>query len=62
MESKKHDLRDDIKAKTTVTDTDSRMAGGDDRPETVKPHSDMHATAPDPGSRNLAEGQVTKSN
>jgi len=61
MENKKHDLRDDIKATTTVTGKDSQMAGGSDLPEAVKPHSDMHATSPDIG-KHLAEGQVTKSN
>jgi hypothetical protein len=60
MASKKHDLRDDIRAKTTVTDTDSRMAGGDDRPQTVKPHSNMHELTPEIG-KHMAEGQVTKS-
>lgn len=61
MENKKHDLRDQAKAKTTVTNTDSRMAGGDDRRDTVAPKSDMHATSPEIG-KNMAEGQTTKSN
>jgi hypothetical protein len=58
MEKKKHDLRDEVRAKTTVTNTDSHMAGGDDKPQTVKSHSGLHELTPD---KPIAEGQVTKS-
>ena len=57
---KKPDLRNGIE-KSSITDTDSKMAGGDDRRDTVMPKTNMHATAPDVG-KHLAEGQVTKSN
>jgi hypothetical protein len=60
MENRKPDLRDQIKTKTSITDTDSRMAGGEDKPKTVQPRSDMHMVTPEIG-KHLAEGQVTKS-
>lgn len=47
-EKKKHDLRDDIPATVSITNTNSRMAGGadnpnvstDDGPQLVKPGPD----------------------
>jgi len=60
-EQKKPDLRDQVRAKTTVTDTNSRMAGGEDRPKTVAPTSEFTEVTPDIG-KGLAEGQATKSN
>ena len=58
--TKKPDLRDQSKVAISVTNTDSRMAGGDDQPQTVKSHSNMHEVTPEIG-KHLAEGQVTKS-
>jgi hypothetical protein len=60
-DTRKPDLRDQSKVATSITNTDSRMAGGDDRPQTVKSHSNMHEVTPEIG-KHLAEGQVTKSN
>ena len=60
MEAKKPDLRDQAKPGVTPTNTDSRMAGGDDRRDTVAPHSDMHVLTPGIGGK-VPDGQVTKS-
>lgn len=59
-EQKKPDLRDQARVKTTVTDTNSRMAGGDDRPRTVAPTPEFTEVTPDIG-KGVGEGQVTKS-
>ncbi len=57
---KKHDLRDDIYApRTTVTNTDERLAGAE--PSTVDPeHGDMDLLRPGIGGKTL-DGQATKS-
>jgi alpha-beta hydrolase superfamily lysophospholipase len=60
-DSKKPDLRDRAGVETTITNTDSRMAGGDDRPDSVKIKSDFNEVLPDVG-KHIPEGQVTKSN
>jgi alpha-beta hydrolase superfamily lysophospholipase len=60
-DSKKPDLRDRAGVETTITNTDSRMAGGDDRPDSVKIKSDFNEVAPDIGTH-VPAGQVTKSN
>ncbi len=59
-DTKKPDLRDQIRVKTSVTNTDSEMAGGEDRRDTVMPRSEFNELTPDIG-KGLAEGQVTKS-
>jgi hypothetical protein len=56
-EKKKHDLRDEIPVRVTITNTESRMAGGldnanvstDENPSTVKP-----------GPQNMPAGQDVK--
>ena len=56
-EKKKHDLRDEIPVRVTITNTESRMAGGldnanvstDENPSTVKP-----------GPQNMPTGQDVK--
>ena len=60
MERKKPDLRDQAKAKVSVTDNHARMAGEEDRAEPLKQHSGMHEVTPEIG-KHLAEGQATKS-
>jgi len=60
-DSKKPDLRDRAGVETTLTNTDSRMAGGDDRPDSVKIKSDFNEVTPEIG-KHVPEGQVTKSN
>lgn len=56
---KPHDLRDDMyKPRTTVTDTDDRMAGA--KPPSVDPEKgNFRLVTPEPG-KNLPEGQTTK--
>lgn len=57
-EKKKHDLRDDIPVRTTVTNTQSRMAGGEDNPN-VSTDQNPHLVKPGPDQRS-PEGQDSK--
>ena len=61
MDHKKPDLRDQVKAKTSVTPSDAKLAGGDTERDPKLPSSDMHVVTPEIG-KHLADGQVTKSN
>ncbi|MEI9991387.1 MAG: hypothetical protein WDM86_15245 [Rhizomicrobium sp.] len=56
---KPHDLRDDTYApRTTVTNTDERLAGAE--PPSVNPEAgDFVLVTPEPG-KGIAEGQTTK--
>ena len=56
---KKHDLRDDMYApRTTVTNTDERMAGAE--PKSVDPENgNLRMVTPDIG-KDVVEGQTTK--
>ena len=56
---KKHDLRDEIPATTSITNTNSRMAGGADNPN-VKVREGNTVLSPGTGSP-VPEGQSTKS-
>ncbi len=56
----KHDLRDDIPATMSVTNTDSRMAGGLDNPN-VKVHSGNSTLKPGVVDSKVPDGQDTKS-
>jgi hypothetical protein len=60
--AKKHDLRDDIPATMSVTNTDSRMAGGIDNPN-VKVSNDKqgHTLTPGVVDSKVPDGQDTKS-
>ena len=60
MNHKKPDLRDQAKAKTSVTNSDAKLAGGDTQRDPMLPSSDMHVVTPEIG-KHLADGQVTKS-
>jgi alpha-beta hydrolase superfamily lysophospholipase len=55
---KKHDLRDDIRVRTTITNTESRMAGGVDNPN-VAIRDDEPLVAPGPSEKG-SRGQDTK--
>jgi hypothetical protein len=56
---KKHDLREDIPAPTTITNTNSRMAGGSDNPNVKVDDAGKILT---PGASSpVPEGQNTKS-
>ena len=58
-DGKKHDMRDDIPATTTITNTNSRMAGGVDNPNVkVK---DEGKVQPPGASSSAPDGQNTKS-
>jgi hypothetical protein len=57
-EKKKHDLRDEIPVRTTVTNTESRMAGGLDNPN-VSVDQNPHLVKPGPDQRS-PEGQDSK--
>jgi hypothetical protein len=57
-EKKKHDLRDEIPVRTTVTNTESRMAGGEDNPN-VSTDQNPHLVTPGPDQRS-PEGQDSK--
>jgi hypothetical protein len=57
-EKKKHDLRDDIPVKTTITNTQSRMAGGVDNPN-VSTDRNSHLVRPGPDQR-TSDGQNVK--
>ena len=56
---KKHDLRDDVPARTSITNTESRMAGGADNPN-VAVGDDEPLVAPGPSEKG-SQGQDTKS-
>ena len=56
---KKHDLRDEIPATTSITNTNSRMAGGADNPN-VAFKDDNRILSPGP-SAPAPDGQDTKS-
>jgi hypothetical protein len=55
----KHDMRDEIPAKTTITNTNSRMAGGVDNPN-VKVKDEGKILTPG-ASGSVPDGQNTKS-
>jgi hypothetical protein len=57
---KKHDLREDIPATMSVTNTESRMAGGVDNPN-VKVSNDNRTLKPGVVDSKVPEGQSTKS-
>ena len=56
---KKHDMRDEIPAATTITNTNSRMAGGADNPN-VKVKDGGKVLTPG-ASSSAPDGQDTKS-
>ena len=56
-QKKKHDLRDDVPARTSITNTDSRMAGGADNPNVS---TDQNSHLVKPGAQNLPNGQDVK--
>ena len=58
-EKKKHDLRDDIPVRITITNTESRMAGGEDNPN-VSTDENPPLVKPGPDQR-IPQGQDTKS-
>ena len=58
--AKKHDLRDEIPATMSVTNTESRMAGGADNPN-VKVGGHNHTLKPGPVDSKVPDGQDTKS-
>jgi|HubBroStandDraft_2_1064218.scaffolds.fasta_scaffold1729794_1 hypothetical protein len=57
---KKHDLRDEIPATMSVTNTESRMAGGLDNPN-VKVGSGNQTLKPGVVDSTVPDGQDTKS-
>lgn len=57
-EKKKHDLRDDAPARTSITNTRSRMAGGADNPN-VAVGDDEPMVSPGPSEKG-EQGQDTK--
>ena len=57
---KKHDLRDEVPAPMTVTNTESRMAGGLDNPN-VKVGDKNRALTPGVVDSKAPDGQDTKS-
>ena len=57
MDEKKHDLRDEVPARTTITNTNSHMAGGADNPA-VSTDENPHTVKP--GPQNLPNGQDVK--
>ena len=59
-DKKKHDMRDEIPATMSVTNTESRMAGGADNPN-VKVSNDNRTLKPGPVDSKVPDGQSTKS-
>ena len=59
-DKKKHDMRDDIPATMSVTNTQSRMAGGADNPN-VKIDNENHTLKPGVVDSKVPDGQDTKS-
>jgi len=57
-QKKKPDLRDGV-PRTTVTNTDSRMAGGADNPN-VSVDENPHLVKPGAPDQHVPEGQTTK--
>lgn len=57
---KKHDLRDDVPARLSVTNTESRMAGGIDNPN-VEVGDDNDILKPGVVDSKVPDGQDTKS-
>ena len=60
-DKKKHDMRDEIPATMSVTNTESRMAGGADNPN-VSVDENPHLVKPEGPDQHLPEGQTTKGN
>ena len=58
--ARKHDLRDDIPATMSVTNTESRMAGGVDNAN-VKVGNETHTLKPGVVDSKVPDGQDTKS-
>lgn len=56
-EKKKHDLRDEAPARTSITNTESRMAGGADNPNVS---TDENPGTVKPGPQNMPNGQDVK--
>jgi hypothetical protein len=56
-QKKKHDLRDDVPARTTITNTNSRMAGGADNPNVA---GDENPPLVKPGPQDMPSGQDVK--
>lgn len=57
QKKKKHDLRDDVPARTSITNTESRMAGGADNPNVS---TDENPSTVKPGPQNMPNGQDIK--
>ena len=56
-QKKKHDLRDDVPARTSITNTESRMAGGADNPNVS---TDQNPRSVKPGPERMPNGQDVK--
>jgi hypothetical protein len=56
-EKKKHDLRDEIPVRTTITNTESRMAGGADN---ANVSTDQNPSLVKPGPQDMPTGQDVK--
>jgi hypothetical protein len=54
---KKHDLRDEVPARTSITNTESRMAGGADNPNVS---TDQNPSLVKPGPQDMPNGQDVK--
>ena len=54
---KEHDLRDDIPARISITNTESRMAGGADNPNVS---TDENPPLIKPGPQDMPDGQDVK--
>jgi len=61
-DKKKHDMRDEIPATMSVTNTESRMAGGVDNPNVkVSNENESRTLKPGPVDSKVPDGQDTKS-
>jgi hypothetical protein len=56
-EKKKHDLRDEIPVRVTITNTESRMAGGADN---ANVSTDQNPSTVKPGPQDMPAGQDIK--
>jgi len=61
QDKKKHDLRDEIPATMSVTNTDSHMAGGVDNPNVRVGNDNNHTLKPGVVDAKVPDGQDTKS-
>jgi hypothetical protein len=61
QDKKKHDMRDEIPATMSVTNTDSRMAGGADNPNVKVGNDNNRSLRPGVVDSKVPDGQDTKS-